>query len=149
MVIFIRFSGSYKGSAFRELIVEISARLVKGSSYGIQKEFNVWVVIINRNCKEGPIPPLIESRTNYYTSRKPEIREYRPYSSLLCNVLRFPVNFLSLRSKYSLQHPVLHVPSIHLLPLTRHIKFLCINLKFSVIYIIFICIFNVVTMPFC
>jgi hypothetical protein len=32
----------------------------------VQKEFNVWAVMIDCNCKEVPINPIIKSRSHYY-----------------------------------------------------------------------------------
>jgi hypothetical protein len=32
----------------------------------VQKEFNVWAVIIDCNCKEVPINPIIKSITHCY-----------------------------------------------------------------------------------
>jgi hypothetical protein len=32
----------------------------------VQKEFNVWAVIIDCNYKEVPINPIIKSKTHYY-----------------------------------------------------------------------------------
>jgi hypothetical protein len=50
---------------------------VRNSSGGIlqidvvQKEFNVWAVIINCNCKEVPINPIIKSKA-HTTPRHPQ-----------------------------------------------------------------------------
>jgi hypothetical protein len=61
-----------------------------------QKEFNVWVVITDCNCKEVPINPLIKSRTHYYKSRKPLIRNNTRYIASpreLADMARDATNF--------------------------------------------------------
>jgi hypothetical protein len=32
----------------------------------VEKEFHVWAVTVNCNCKEVPINPINKSRTHYY-----------------------------------------------------------------------------------
>jgi hypothetical protein len=41
----------------------------------VQKELNVGAVIINCNCKEVPVNPIMKSRTHYYLSCKPLISD--------------------------------------------------------------------------
>jgi hypothetical protein len=65
-VISMKYSGSYKGELIREFnLVRDWKQWDIRQIDGIQKEFNVWAVI-NFNCKEVPINPIIKSRTHYY-----------------------------------------------------------------------------------
>jgi hypothetical protein len=41
----------------------------------VRKEFNVWAVVSDFNCKEVPINPIIKSITHFYSSRKPRTRD--------------------------------------------------------------------------
>jgi hypothetical protein len=82
MVISIRPRVSYKRQCIREFEssrdqFEISERFFREirQTGVVQKQFNVWAVIINCNCKEAPINRIIKSGTHYYLSCKPLIRD--------------------------------------------------------------------------
>jgi hypothetical protein len=92
--------------------------LHRGSSYGIQKEFNVWAVTVNCNFKEVPINPVIKSRTHYYSSRQPRTRD-----SINDDQTQAPI---SLRGLEDLPNPTLNERNIHFV--TRA-KYLRVNLK--------------------